>query len=42
MFLHEEEHIRYIHFDMARSNKRTTNVMAKLGDIGKERSDDLN
>ena len=38
MFLHEEEHIRYIHFDMARSNKRTTNVMAKLGDIGKQRS----
>ena len=35
MFLHEEEHIRYIHFDMARSNKRTTNVMAKLGGIGK-------
>ena len=41
MFLHEEEHIRYIHFDMARSNKRTTNVMAKLGDIGKQRSTDL-
>ena len=26
---------------MARSNKRTTNVMAKLGDIGKQRSTDL-
>ena len=43
MFLHEEHHIQYIHFDMARSRKREdtvgcqdTEVMAKLAEIAQK------
>ena len=41
-FLHEENFLQYIHFDMARcSKKKNVEVMSKLAEIGKKNTFDF-